>query len=85
MSKFATATAAIALLIAAGPAFAQTKAPAAAPVDAKFVAADTDKSGSLEGKETDVYKADLVKIDTNKDGKISKQEFEVAMQAGVIK
>ncbi len=83
MSKFATATAAIALLIAAGPAFAQTKA--ADPVDAKFVAADTDKSGTLEGKETDAFKADLAKIDTNKDGKVSKQEFEVAMLTGLIK
>ena len=83
MSKFASATAAIVLLIAAGPAFAQTTAPD--PVEAKFATIDADKSGTLEGKETESFKADLVKIDTNKDGKVSRQEFDVAMLTGLIK
>lgn len=83
MRKFASTISAVALLVAASPAFAQTKAPA--PADAKFTAADVNKSGSLEGAEVDKYKADMAKIDTNKDGKISKDEFAAAVKAGVIK
>ena len=44
-------------------------------------AADIDKSSRLD----ETYKADLVKIDTNKDGKISSAEFTSAMKSGVIK
>ncbi|MDX2158162.1 MAG: hypothetical protein SFW09_16805 [Hyphomicrobiaceae bacterium] len=83
MTKIAGSIAALALVLTAGSAVAQTKAPN--PVDAKFVAADVDKSGSLEGKEVDAFKADLAKIDTNKDGKISSQEFDVAVKTGLVK
>ena len=32
-----------------------------------------------------VYKADLLKIDTDKDGKISLAEFQAANKSGVVK
>lgn len=83
MRKFASAISAVTLLVAASPAFAQTKAPD--PADAKFTAADVNKSGVLEGAEVDKYKTDMAKIDTNKDGKIGKDEFAAAVKAGVIK
>jgi EF hand len=78
----------LALAVASGAAFAQTtpKVPAAdAAVDAKFEAADKNNNGSLEGAELDAYKADLAKIDTNKDGKISGAEFASATKSGIIK
>jgi hypothetical protein len=78
----------LALAVASGAAFAQTtpKAPAAdAAVDAKFKAADKNNNGALDGAELDTYKADLAKIDTNKDGKISSAEFASATKSGVIK
>lgn len=83
MTRFAVTLSTIAALFVAGPVVAQTKAPA--PADAKFVAADKDKSGMLEGTELTQYQADMAKIDTNKDGKISKTEFEAAEKSGVIK
>ena len=77
------------LVLASGAAFAQAtppKAPAAdAAVDAKFKAVDKNNNGSLEGAELDAYKADLAKIDTNKDGKISSAEFAAATKSGLIK
>ena len=85
------------LVIAVAPvAFAQTqtKPPAtsppsqtatADPVEAKFKTADRNGNGMLEGAETDAYKADLTKIDTNKDGKVSRDEFLSASKSGVIK
>ncbi len=91
----------LAALLAAGPAIAQTPAPSspapaapsttpaqakpADPAETKFMTADKNKSGSLEGTELDTYKADMAKIDTNKDGKVSKEEFIAASKAGVIK
>ena len=79
----------LALMLASGTAFAQTtppKAPAAdAAVDAKFKAADKNGNGSLDGAEVDAYKADLTKIDADKDGKISTAEFAAASKSGVIK
>ena len=33
----------------------------------------------------DAYKADLTKIDTDKDGKISMAEFSAASKSGVVK
>ena len=79
----------LALVLASGAAFAQAtppKAPAAdAAGDAKFKAVDKNNNGSLEGAELDAYKADLAKIDTNKDGKISSAEFAAATKSGVIK
>ena len=79
----------LALALASGAAFAQAtppKAPAAeSAVDAKFKAADKNHNGSLEGAELDAYKADLTKIDTDKNGKISPAEFAAATKAGIIK
>ena len=79
----------LALMLASGAAFAQAtppKAPAVdAAVDAKFKAADKNGNGSLDGAEVDAYKADLTKIDTDKDGKISNAEFAAASKSGVIK
>ena len=88
---------ATAIAIALAPAaFAQTqpKPPSgfppsqtatANPVEAKFKSADKNGNGMLEGAGTDAYKSDLTKIDTNKDGKVSKDEFQSASRAGVIK
>lgn len=91
MMKFVTG-ALLALAIAAGPAMAQTTpttpstAPGADPaVEAKFKAADKNGNGTLEGAEVDAYKANLAKIDTNKDGKVTRDEFAAASKAGVIK
>ena len=86
--KLFTATV-LALSLASGAAFAQAtppKAPAAdAAVDAKFKAADKNGNGALEGAELDTYKADLAKIDADKDGKVFGAEFAAATKAGVIK
>ena len=87
----------IALAVLSGTAYAQAPAPKApnapmAPsatvdptVDAKFKAADKDGNGVLDGAELTAYKADMVKIDTDKDGKISKAEFSAAMSSGLVK
>ena len=86
--KFLTATV-FAVGLASGAAFAQTTPPIApaadAAVEAKFKGADKNNNGSLDGAEVDVYKADIAKIDTDKDGKISKAEFVTATKAGHIK
>src|SRR5262245_35789792 len=89
-------SAVLALALAAGPVLAQTapkapttpSAPAAtmdSATEAKFKAADKDNNGVLEGAELNTYKADLAKIDTNKDGKVSRDEFAAAGKSGVIK
>ena len=81
---------------AQAPAPAPTPAPAvkapSAPVvtldaatEAKFKAVDKDNSGSLEASESTAYKADMAKIDTDKDGKVSRAEFAVAVKGGIIK
>ena len=77
----------LALAIATGPALAQTTPPAApdAAVEAKFKAADKNSNGALEGAEVDAFKANLAKIDTNKDGKVTRDEFAAATKAGTIK
>ena len=86
--KLLTASA-LALALGSGAAFAQTTAPqmpaADAAVDSKFKAADKNNNGSLDGAEVDAYKADMAKIDTDKDGKISKAEFASATKAGHVK
>lgn len=56
-----------------------------AATDAKFKSADKDNSGVLDGAELTAYKADMAKIDTDKDGKISRLEFAGAVKSGVIK
>ena len=79
----------LALALASGAAFAQATPPqtpaADVAVDAKFKAADKNSNGSLDGAELDMFKADLAKIDTNKDGKISGAEYAAATKSGVIK
>jgi EF hand len=88
MKKLVTGTF-LALAMVAGPALAQTTppaAPAADPaVETKFKTADKNGNGTLEGAEVDAYKANLAKIDTNKDGKVSRDEFATAAKAGLIK
>jgi hypothetical protein len=63
-----------------------TKPKAADPAtEAKFETADEDNSGTLEGAEVEVYKPAMAQIDTNKDGKVSRDEFAAAIKAGTIK
>ena len=87
MKRFTTTVVLVAL--ASGTAFAQATPPAAPAADAavvaKFKAVDKNNNGSLEGNELDVYKANMSKIDTDKDGKISQVEFVAATKAGLIK
>jgi Ca2+-binding EF-hand superfamily protein len=83
MSKLAGLAAALAMALVAAPALAQTKP--SNPVDAKFAAADADKSGHIDGKELEPFKAQMAKIDTDKDGKISRQELDVAVMTGLLK
>jgi EF hand len=54
-------------------------------VEAKFKAADKSGTGFIEGAALEPYKPMMDKIDTNKDGKISRAEFAAAAKAGVIK
>jgi hypothetical protein len=79
----------VALALVAGPALAQTTTPASvtaeAAIAAKFKAADKNGNGVLDGAELDAYKANLAKIDTDKDGKISMAEFTAATKSGLIK
>jgi hypothetical protein len=64
----------------------ETKSKTAEPaVEAKFETADKNSSGTLEGAEVDAYKAAMAQIDTNKDGKVSREEFAAAVKAGTIK
>lgn len=89
----------LALTLLAGQALAETTAttakpatsaqpatPAADPAtEAKFKAADKNGSGALETTEADAYKSVMAKVDTNKDGKISQDEFAAGSKAGLIK
>jgi len=78
----------VALSLIAGPALAQTapiKASVDPTVEAKFKAADKNGNGALDGAELDTYKANMAKIDTDKDGKISLAEFSAAVKSGVVK
>jgi Ca2+-binding EF-hand superfamily protein len=88
MIKLVTGTL-VALALVAGPALAQTTTPASATgeaaVAAKFKAADKNGNGVLDGAELDAYKANLAKIDTDKDGKISMAEFSAATKSGLVK
>ena len=85
MQKLLTGTI-LALALASGQALAQATPPAAdAAVEAKFKAADKNTNGALEGAELDAYKATMTQIDTNKDGKVSRDEFAAATKAGHIK
>ncbi len=53
--------------------------------EAKFTGFDKNANGTLDGTEVAGFKNDMAKIDTDKDGKISKVEFASALKAGVIK
>ena len=89
------ASSALAVALASSVALAQTTPPPAATApsattmdpaaEAKFKAADKDNSGALEGAELSAYKADMTKIDTDKDGKVSRSEFAAGVKSGVIK
>jgi hypothetical protein len=85
MMKLVTGTL-LAVAVASSAALAQTTPPAAptAAADAKFKAADKNGNGTLEGAEVDAYKANLAKIDANKDGKISRDEFAAGSKSGAI-
>lgn len=56
-----------------------------AATEAKFKAADKANKGVIEGAALEPYKPVMAKVDTDKDGKISKAEFAAAAKAGVIK
>ena len=88
MMKLFTGTL-LAVAVASSAALAQTTPPTApapdAAVEAKFKAADKNSNGTLEGAEVDTYKANLAKIDANKDGKVSREEFAAASKAGIVK
>ena len=94
-----TTTSALALFIA-GSAMAQlapqtspTAPPAASgaagkadPVlEAKWKALDKDGKGVIEGAALESFKPVMPLVDTDKDGKISKEEFMTAAKAGIIK
>jgi hypothetical protein len=51
----------------------------------KWKRADVSNKGSLEGKELDKFRSVLNAVDTNKDGKISQNEFMTACQKGELK
>jgi hypothetical protein len=61
-----------------------SSAPSAAD-DAKFKAADKNGNGALEGTETDAFKAKMTQIDSNKDGKVTREEYLAAAKSGVIR
>lgn len=56
-----------------------------AATDAKFKAADKTNKGYIEGAALDPYKPVMAKVDTDKDGKISRAEFAAGVKAGHIK
>ena len=56
-----------------------------AATEAKFKAADKANKGVIEGAALEPYKSVMAKVDTDKDGKISKAEFAAASKAGIIK
>jgi hypothetical protein len=51
----------------------------------KWKRADASNKGILEGKELDKFRSVLNTVDTNKDGKISQNEFMTACQKGELK
>ncbi|MFM9942764.1 MAG: hypothetical protein ACKVP7_25080 [Hyphomicrobiaceae bacterium] len=85
---------AFAVMLASSAALAQAPTPSQVPgapkasdaaAEAKFTASDKDRSGFLDGAELDPMKADLAKIDSNRDGRVSKEEYLAAVKAGLIK
>lgn len=70
---------------AATPAAAPATTTADAATEAKFKAADKSGKGFIQGGDLTPYKDVMSKVDTDKDGKISKAEFAAAVKSGVIK
>ncbi|MGA7324874.1 MAG: EF-hand domain-containing protein [Rhodomicrobium sp.] len=72
----------------AGWAIAAADAPSDATCKAMWTKADADKNGSVEGSEAAKYLAAIKKsgknYDTNKDGKLSQDEFMKACRDGVF-
>lgn len=85
----------LATTVGSGMLAAQTTTPPTSPppasvqldaaAEAKFKAADKDNNGRLSGAEATAYKSDMAKIDTDKDGAISRAEFADAVKKGLIK
>jgi hypothetical protein len=46
---------------------------------------DEDEDDFLMGKELELFKAVMAVVDTNNDGKISREEFMTACQRGILK
>ncbi len=77
----------------ASAALAQTQPPAssttapktASAAEAKFKSADTNNNGALEGAELNAFKSTLAQVDTDKDGKLTRGEFDAGVKAGHIK
>ena len=79
------------------PAPAVTSTPAAKPAttaptvtldaahETRFKGLDKNNNGTLDGAEVASFKNDMAKIDTDKDGKISRAEFAAAVKGGLIK
>jgi EF hand len=70
---------------ASPPAASAGEAVMAPAAEAKFKAADPGGTGFIQGAALDSFKPVMAKVDTNKDGKISRAEFAAAVKAGVIK
>ena len=90
------AASAVAMLLA-GAALAQTPPPAVSggttgsiekadpAMEAKWKALDKDGKGYIDGAGLQAFKPVMTQIDTNGDGKLSKEEFMAAAKAGIIK
>ena len=78
----------VAVFLIAGCAIAGAAAPSDATCKAMWAKADADKNGSVEGTEAAKYLAAIKKsgknYDTNKDGKLSQDEFMKACEDGVF-
>ncbi len=85
MNRMIAAVIATALVSSSALAQQAASPTADAGIVAKFKLADKNSNGALDGAELESHKASLVKIDTDKDGKISQAEFLAGSKAGLIK
>jgi hypothetical protein len=86
--RYAVLATVIALALAPAGYAQQQPSPPSAPSaadDAKFKAADKNGNGALEGTETDAFKAKMTQIDSNKDGKVTREEYLAAAKSGVVR